>query len=68
VRRIAPRLTDPKAPIQMSYLGLTPSENSSGERRRLDGITKAGDAKAWMRKVHREKIRMLFVGSTSAAE
>ena len=31
----------------MSYLGLTPSEYSSGERRRLGGITKAG--KPWAR-------------------
>lgn len=30
----------------MSYLGLTPSEYSSGERRRLGGITKAGNAHA----------------------
>lgn len=28
----------------MSYLGLTPSESSSGPRRRLGGITKAGNA------------------------
>ena len=27
----------------MSYLGLTPSEYSSGERRRQGGITKAGN-------------------------
>jgi transposase len=27
----------------MSYLGLTPSEHSSGERRRLGAITKAGN-------------------------
>lgn len=27
----------------MSYLGLTPSEDSSGERRRHGGITKAGN-------------------------
>src|SRR5438876_938373 len=30
----------------MSYLGLTPSEYSSGERRRLGGITKAGNRHA----------------------
>jgi len=30
----------------MSYLGLTPSEHSSGERRRLGGITKAGNGRA----------------------
>jgi transposase len=30
----------------MSYLGLTPSESSSGERRRLGGITKAGNGHA----------------------
>jgi transposase len=30
----------------MSYLGLTPSEYSSGERRRLGGITKAGNGHA----------------------
>jgi transposase len=30
----------------MSYLGLTPSEYSSGERRRQGGITKAGNAHA----------------------
>ena len=30
----------------MSYLGLTPSEYSSGARRRLGGITKAGNAHA----------------------
>ena len=30
----------------MAYLGLTPSENSSGERRRLGGITKAGNTHA----------------------
>ncbi|MGH8568028.1 MAG: transposase, partial [Gammaproteobacteria bacterium] len=30
----------------MSYLGLTPSEYSSGERRRLGGITKAGNTHA----------------------
>ncbi len=30
----------------MSYLGLTPSEYSSGERRRLGGITKAGNSHA----------------------
>lgn len=30
----------------MSYLGLTPSEYSSGERRRLGGITKTGNAHA----------------------
>lgn len=30
----------------MSYLGLTPSEHSSGERRRLGGITKAGNGHA----------------------
>jgi transposase len=29
-----------------SYLGLTPSESSSGERRRLGGITKAGNSAA----------------------
>ena len=30
----------------MSYLGLTPSEYSSGDRRRLGGITKAGNGHA----------------------
>ena len=30
----------------MSYLGLTPSEYSSGERRRQGGITKAGNTHA----------------------
>lgn len=30
----------------MSYLGLTPSEHSSGPRRRLGGITKAGNSHA----------------------
>jgi transposase len=30
----------------MSYLGLTPSEHSSGERRRQGGITKAGNSHA----------------------
>jgi transposase len=30
----------------MSYLGLTPSESSSGERRRQGGITKAGNSHA----------------------
>jgi len=30
----------------MSYLGLTPSEYSSGERRRQGGITKAGNSHA----------------------
>lgn len=30
----------------MSYLGLTPSESSSGDRRRLGGITKAGNSHA----------------------
>jgi transposase len=30
----------------MSYLGLTPSENSSGDRRRLGGITKCGNSRA----------------------
>jgi transposase len=30
----------------MSYLGLTPSEDSSGERRRLGGIPKAGNGHA----------------------
>ena len=30
----------------MSYLGLTPSESSSGERRRLGGITKCGNSRA----------------------
>ena len=30
----------------MSYLGLTPSEYSSGERRRQGGITKAGNGRA----------------------
>jgi transposase len=30
----------------MSYLGLTPSEYSSGDRRRLGGITKAGNSHA----------------------
>ncbi len=30
----------------MSYLGLTPSEYSSGERRRQGGITKAGKSSA----------------------
>jgi transposase len=30
----------------MSYLGLTPSEHSSGDRRRLGGITKAGNGHA----------------------
>jgi Transposase and inactivated derivatives len=30
----------------MSYLGLTPSEYSSGERRRLGAITKAGNTHA----------------------
>ena len=30
----------------MSYLGLTPSEYSSGERRRLGGMTKAGNSHA----------------------
>lgn len=30
----------------MAYLGLTPSENSSGQRRRLGGITKAGNSHA----------------------
>lgn len=36
-----------EAPQQlMSYLGMTPSENSSGARRRQGGITKAGNAHA----------------------
>lgn len=30
----------------MSYLGLTPSESSSGNRRRLGGITKCGNSRA----------------------
>jgi len=30
----------------MSYLGLTPSESSTGERRRQGGITKAGNTHA----------------------
>ena len=30
----------------MSYLGLTPSEYTSGDRRRLGGITKAGNSHA----------------------
>lgn len=30
----------------MSYLGLTPSENSSGHRRQLGGITKCGNSRA----------------------
>jgi len=30
----------------MSYLGLVPSENSSGERRRLGSITKSGSQHA----------------------
>jgi transposase len=30
----------------MSYLGLTPSEYSSGDRRRLGGIAKAGNGHA----------------------
>ncbi|MGH7320352.1 MAG: transposase [Candidatus Rokuibacteriota bacterium] len=30
----------------MSYLGLTPSEYSAGERRRQGGITKAGNSHA----------------------
>ena len=34
------------APQLMSYFGLVPSESSSGERRRLGGITKAGNTRA----------------------
>ena len=30
----------------MSYLGLVPSENSTGERTRRGGITKAGNSRA----------------------
>ncbi len=33
-----------KAEQLMSYLGLVPSEDSSGKRRRQGGITKAGGA------------------------
>jgi transposase len=38
------RFTNPKH--LMSYLGLTPSEHSSGERRRQGAITKTGNAHA----------------------
>jgi transposase len=38
------RFNNPKQ--MMSYLGLTPSEYTSGNRRRLGGITKAGNAHA----------------------
>lgn len=34
----------PKATSLMQYLGLVPSENSSGDKRRQGGITKAGNA------------------------
>jgi len=34
------------APQLMSYLGLVPSESSSGEKRRLGSITKAGKSRA----------------------
>jgi transposase len=34
------------APALMSYMGLVPQEKSSGEHRRLGGITKAGNSRA----------------------
>lgn len=36
-----------KAEQLMSYLGLVPSEDSSGKRRRQGGVTKAGHGSAW---------------------
>ena len=36
----------PSAPAFMAYLGLVPSEHSSGPKRRLGGITKSGDIHA----------------------
>ena len=36
----------PSAPAFMAYLGLVPSEQSSGPKRRLGGITKSGDIHA----------------------
>ena len=47
---VAAALGDPSrfatAPHFMAYLGLVPSEQSSGPKRRLGGITKAGDVHA----------------------
>ena len=38
------RFDDPRK--LMSYVGLTPSEHSSGGKRRLDGVTQAGNSRA----------------------
>ena len=52
------------APNLMAYLGLVPSEHSTGPKRRIGAITKAGDAE-------RRQLTVMFcdlVGSTALSE